>query len=199
MNLIKYRYLYFAISLLVIVPGILALIFWGLPKGIDFTGGSLLEVKFISGNPPSIADVSNVYNDLSTTLFNISDPEVQLLGTDSLSIRSKEMDDATKAEVVAALKDQFGGGQDVVIQNFNQVTASVGAQVTRAAVWAVIIASIAILLYIWFAFRKVSNPFRFGVAAIIATLHDTLVCWAWELFSVISLAGRLIRFSSPLY
>ena len=55
MNLIKYRYLYFAISLAVIIPGILALIFWKLPLGIDFTGGSLLEVKFASGNPPTIA------------------------------------------------------------------------------------------------------------------------------------------------
>ena len=175
MNLIKYRYWYFAISLLVIIPGVLALIFWGLPLGIDFTGGSLLEVKFNSGNPPSFDQVSKVYSDLSTTTMNISNPEVQPLGTDSLSIRSKEMDDATKAKIVAALKSQYGGGQDVVIQNFNQVTASVGAQVARAAAVAVVMASVAILIYIWFAFRKVNNPFRFGVAAIIATIHDTLV------------------------
>ena len=63
MNLIKYRYLYFAISLLVIIPGVLALIFWKLPLGIDFTGGSLLEVQFQSGNPPAIADVATVYNE----------------------------------------------------------------------------------------------------------------------------------------
>ena len=175
MNLIKYRYWYFAISLLVIIPGVLALIFWGLPLGIDFTGGSLLEVKFNSGNPPSFDQVSKVYSDLSTTTMNISNPEVQPLGTDSLSIRSKEMDDATKTKIVAALKSQYGGGQDVIILNFNQVTASVGAQVARAAVVAVIMASVAILIYIWFAFRKVNNPFRFGVAAIIATIHDTLV------------------------
>ena len=175
MNLIKYRYLYFAISLLVIIPGILALIFWGLPKGIDFTGGSLLEVQFKSGNPPSITDVSKIYSDLSTAAMDISNPEVQPLGTDSLSIRSREMDDATKTKVVAALKGQFGGGQDVIIQNFNQVKASVGAEVTGAAEWAVVAAAAAILIYIWFAFRKVTHPFRFGVAAIIATIHDTLV------------------------
>ncbi len=57
MNLIKYRYLYFGISLLVIIPGILALIFWGMPLGIDFTGGSLLEVQFASGKPPAIGEV----------------------------------------------------------------------------------------------------------------------------------------------
>ena len=175
MNLIKYRYLYFAISLIIIIPGILALIFWGLPLGIDFTGGSLLDVQFKSGTPPDIADVRQIYNDLSTAAMNISDPEVQPLGTDSLSIRSKEMDDATKAKVVAALKDKFGSGQDVVIENFSQVSASVGKEVARAAAIAVGMAALAICIYIWYAFRKVQHPLRFGVAAIIATIHDTLV------------------------
>jgi len=175
MNLIKYRYLYFAISLVIIVPGVLALIFWGLPLGIDFTGGSLLDVQFKSGNPPNIAQVQTVYSSFSTTAMDIANPEIQPLGTDSLSIRSREMDDATKSKIVAALKAQYGGGQDVVIQNFSQVTASVGQEVARAAAYAVIAASVAILIYIWFAFRKVQHPFRFGVAAIIATLHDTLV------------------------
>jgi preprotein translocase subunit SecF len=175
MNLIKYRYWYFAISLLVIIPGVLALIFWGLPLGIDFTGGSLLEVQFKSGSPPTIAQVDTIYSNLSTTAVDIANPEVQPLGTDGLSIRSREMNDVTKAAVVAAMKSQYGGGQDVVIQNFNQVTASVGAEVARAAAWAVIMASAVLLFYIWYAFRKVSHPFRFGVAAVIATLHDTLV------------------------
>ena len=175
MNLIKYRYWYFAISLLVIIPGIFALLFWGLPLGIDFTGGSLLEVQFKSGTPPTISQVTTVYGNLSTSTMDISNPEVQPLGSDGLSIRSREMNDATKTKVVAALKSQYGGGQDVVIQNFNQVTASVGAEVARAAALAVVMASLAILLYIWYAFRKVNHPFRFGVAAIIATIHDTLV------------------------
>ena len=175
MNLIKYRYWYFAISLLVIIPGVLALIFWGLPLGIDFTGGSLLEVQFKSGTPPTIAQVNTVYTNLSTAAMDIANPEIQPLGTDGLSIRSREMNDVTKAAVVAALKSQYGGGKDVVIQNFNQVTASVGAEVARAAAIAVVMASLAILIYIWFAFRKVNHPFRFGVAAIIATIHDTLV------------------------
>ena len=175
MNLIKYRYWYFAISLLVIIPGVVALIIWGLPLGIDFTGGSLLEVQFKSGTPPSIAQVNAIYSNLSTSTMDISNPEIQPLGTDGLSIRSREMNDVTKTKVVTALQAQFGGGQAVVIQDFNQVTASVGAEVARAAALAVVMASIAILIYIWYAFRKVNHPFRFGVAAIIATIHDTLV------------------------
>jgi preprotein translocase subunit SecF len=180
MNLIKYRYLYFAISLLIIIPGLLALIFWKLPLGIDFTGGSLLDVRFVSGNPPTFTQVEQIYTDLSTATMDISDPVVQPLGTDSLSIRSREMDDATKTKVVAALKDQYGGGQDVVIQNFTQVSAAVGQEVARAAAIAVGMAAIAILIYIWFAFRKVQHPFRLGTAAIIAMLHDVLVVIGME-------------------
>src|SRR5450759_935895 len=121
MNIIKYRYIYFGISLLVIVPGIIALILWGLSLGIDFTGGSLLEVQFASGQPPTIADVATLYNEMSTSQLDISNPVVQPVGSDSLSIRSKEMDDALKSQIVAALKDRFGGGQDVSVTNFNQL------------------------------------------------------------------------------
>ena len=175
MNIIKYRYLYFGISLLVIIPGLLGLIFWHLNLGIDFTGGSLLEVQFASGQPPSVSEVSGLYGEFSTAQINIANPVVQPLGTDSLSIRSSEMDDAMKGKIVAALKDRFGGGQDVTILNFTQVSASVGKEVTGAATFAVVMAAVAILIYIWFAFRKVDHPFRYGTAAIIAMLHDVLV------------------------
>jgi preprotein translocase subunit SecF len=175
MNIIKFRYIYFGISLLVIVPGIIALILWGLPLGIDFTGGSLLEVQFASGQPPSITDVATLYNELSTTQMDISNPVVQPVGSDSLSIRSKEMNDTLKSQIIAALKDRFGGGQDVIIMNFTQVSAVIGKEVAIRAAGAVALASFAILIYITIAFRKVPNSFRFGTAAIIATIHDILV------------------------
>jgi len=180
MNITKRRYLYLAISLLVIVPGMLALIFWKLPLGIDFTGGSLLEVQFASGQPPTSEQVVSLYNGLATPSVDISDPVVQPLGSDSLSIRSREMDDAKKAEVVAAMQQQYGGGQDVTILNFTQVSAAVGQEVARAAAVAVAMAAFAILIYIWFAFRKVSHAFRYGTAAIIAMLHDVLVVVGME-------------------
>jgi preprotein translocase subunit SecF len=187
MNLIKHRYLYFAISLIVIIPGILALIFWGLPLGIDFTGGSLLDVQFKSGKPPTIQQVQSLYNELSTPTEKIANPLVQPLGTDALSIRSEAMTDATKAKVVAALQQKYGEGQDVVIENFTQVTPAVGQEVTRGAAIAVAMASVAILIYIWFAFRKVKNAYRFGVAAVIATVHDGLV-----VLGIGAILGRLL-------
>ncbi len=180
MKIIKYRYIYFGISLLVIIPGIIALILWGLPLGIDFTGGSLLEVQFVSGNPPAIGDVGNLYNQMSTSQLDIANPVVQPVGTDSLSIRSKEMNDALKSQIVTALKDQFGGGQDVVITNFTQVSAVIGQEVAIRAAGAVALAALAILIYITIAFRGVQHAFRYGTAAIIAMLHDVLVVVGME-------------------
>jgi preprotein translocase subunit SecF len=175
MNIIKYRYLYFAISLFVIIPGIIALILWKLPLGIDFTGGSLLEVQFSSGKSPAIADVAALYNEMSTAQMDVSNPVVQPVGTDALSIRSKEMSDALKSQIVAALKDRFGDGKDVVIMNFTQVSAVIGQEIAVRAAGAVALAAIAILLYITYAFRGVQHSFRYGTAAIIAMLHDVLV------------------------
>ncbi len=180
MKIIKYRYIYFGISLLVIVPGIIALILWGLPLGIDFTGGSLLEVQFVSGKPPTIGDVANLYNQMSTSQMDISNPVVQPVGTDSLSIRSKEMNDALKSQIVTALKDQFGSGQNVVITNFTQVSAVIGQEVAIRAAGAVALAALAILIYITIAFRGVQHAFRYGTAAIIAMLHDVLVVIGME-------------------
>jgi len=180
MNIIKYRYIYFGISLIVIVPGIIALILWGLPLGIDFTGGSLLEVQFASGQPPTIANVAALYSEMSTPKVEISNPVVQPVGTDSLSIRSKEMDDVLKSQIVAALKDRFGGGQDVIIMNFTQVSAVIGQEIAVRAAGAVALAALAILLYITYAFRGVQHAFRYGTAAIIAMLHDVLVVIGME-------------------
>jgi preprotein translocase subunit SecF len=159
---------------------VLALIFWGLPLGIDFTGGSLLEVQFASGQPPAIADVSALYNQMSTAQMDISNPVVQPIGTDSLSIRSKEINDALKAQIVTTLQDKFGGGKAVIITNFTQVSAVIGQEVAIRAAEAVALASFAILIYITIAFRKVPNSFRFGTAAIIATIHDILVTVGME-------------------
>ena len=180
MNIIKNRYLYFLISLLVIVPGVVFMaMHWistkegPLALGIDFRGGSLLEVQF-AGKLPSIADIQTVYGQFqSTTGQSLSDMIMQPLGTDSYSITSKQIDDATKGKIVAAL--QAKTGDTVTVQNFTSVSASVGAEVTNAAGLAILMAALAILLYIWYAFREVEHPVRYGTAAIIAMLHDVFV------------------------
>ncbi len=167
-NIVSKRYWFFGLSLLVIIPGLLALLAWGLPVGIDFSGGSMLELRFTSGSLPTTGDVVGLYTDAG-----VADPIVQSVGTDGLLIRSKTMDDATKGEIVAALAAQSGAPVDV--QRFESVGPAIGAEVAQRAGLAVGVAALGILLYISYAFRKVDHAVRYGVAAILAMLHDVLV------------------------
>ncbi len=168
MNIIKRRYLFFAISLIVIIPGILSLIFWGLPLAIDFTGGSMLELQFNSGTVPQSAQIIEVYNDL-----NVQDPQVQSSDDSTVVIRSKEIDEVTKAAIVEEITTKFNA--EVTILRFDTVGPSIGREVAGRAAGAVGAAAVAILIYITFAFRGVPHAFRYGASAIIAMLHDVLV------------------------
>jgi preprotein translocase subunit SecF len=174
MNIIKYRYLFFGISLLVIVPGLVALALWGLNTGIDFTGGSLLDIRIVNpASMPTLQEVSDIYSKFSTASMNISNPLVQPVGTDGFSIRSKQMDEKTKTAIIDELKSRYK--TDVVILNFTNISPAIGQEVTLRAAGAVALAALGILLYISFAFRGVSHSFRYGTAAIIAMIHDVLV------------------------
>ncbi len=180
MNLIKYRYWYFLISLLIILPGLFFFILhWvqnpqegPLKLGIDFTGGALLEIRFEGARPP-ISTVQEVYNALSSEQEEIASPLVQPLGEDAYAIRSKAMSGETKARIVSELEARSGA--KVTVLNFTSVSPAIGQEVTRAAIIAVIMAGLAIMLYIWYAFRQVEHAFRYGTAAILALLHDVLV------------------------
>ncbi|HEY69285.1 MAG TPA: protein translocase subunit SecF [Anaerolineae bacterium] len=168
LNIVGRRYWYFGFSLLVIIPGLIALILWGLPLAIDFTGGSLLEVRFLSGDAPPPADVVALYQE-----FNIGDPIVQSAGEDGILARSKEIDDEIKYELLDEMEARFGGPIEEL--RFESVGPSVGAEVAERAAGAVGLAAIGILGYITWAFRKVPNAFRYGFAAILAMLHDVAV------------------------
>jgi preprotein translocase subunit SecF len=174
MNIIKNRYLYFLISLLIIIPGMIFLFLnWtntgkALPLGIDFSGGSLLEIQF-AGARPTADQVQAAYQKYAPE----TNPIIQPLGDNAYSIRSKAMDDATKGQIVTDLQTTAGNAATVLA--FSSVSAAVGAEVEKAAGFAILMAAVAILGYIWFAFRGVSHAGRYGTAAIIAMFHDILV------------------------
>ena len=184
MNIIKNRYVYFLISLLVIIPGIVFMgLNWQQTKagplqlGIDFRGGSLLEVKF-EGTRPAASEITALYNEFSTEEQPIADPVIQSLDVSAVAIRSRAMTDETKGLIVAEMESRFGS--KVTVENFTSVSPSVGAEVTRAAGIAILFAAAAILIYIWWAFRSVEHAYRYGTAAIAAMLHDVLVVLGTE-------------------
>jgi preprotein translocase subunit SecF len=185
MNITKNRYWYFLISLVIIIPGLIFMgIHWAqnpdvgpLPLGIDFRGGSLLEVQF-EGARPSADEITALYKEFSTEAQPIADPVIQPLDEDSYSIRSKTMGDDTKGVLVAEMESRFG--VKVTVLNFTSVSASVGSEVAKAAGIAILFAAAAILIYIWIAFNGVEHPIRYGTAAVLAMLHDVLVVLGTE-------------------
>ena len=172
-DIVGKRYWFFALSLLVIVPGMIALAMWGLPLAIDYTGGSLMEVAFPPAARPEPSEVVRLYESLG-----ISGAVVQTVGEDGLTIRTREMALDEKDRVLEALEARFGG--PVTEQRFDLVGATIGGEVAERSALAVGLAAVGILLYITYAFRGVPHAFRFGTAAIIAMLHDVAVVFGVE-------------------
>src|SRR5512136_801140 len=178
-DIVGKRYWFFALSLLVIIPGLVSIgIHWAqkgqpLPLAIDFTGGSIMELQFKSlTSPIQPGDVDTM---LAENGFGNS--VVQTSGTDTLVIRTKEMDQAARLKIQDSLRNRYGAFTE---QRFDSVGPAVGAEVSRTAVLAVFAAAAGILIYLWFAFRQVPNAFRYGTAAVIAMLHDILVVLGLE-------------------
>jgi preprotein translocase subunit SecF len=175
LDIVGKRYWYFAFSLLIIVPGLIAmgihLSQTGQPfrLAIDFTGGTLLQLKF---DKPQTFATDRVLQAVQPVGLTSNDVQVQQAGNDTLVLRTREIDSATKLKVEAALKEQFGNFTE---QSAETVGPAIGAEVTSRASEAVAIAALGILLYITWAFRRVPQPFRYGVCAIIAMIHDVLV------------------------
>jgi preprotein translocase subunit SecF len=169
-NIVGKRYWFFGLSLLVIIPGLIFFALGGFKPGIDFTSGSLLEVKFESGAAPLPDQVIAIYNEAG-----FADTKVQTSGKDLLIIRSNDMTDEKKNELIKIMEARFGNGQALTIQSFSTVDPTLGREVAIQAGVAVAAAAFAIMIYITLAFRGVENAFRYGVSAIIAMLHDILV------------------------
>src|SRR4030065_511152 len=118
-DIVKRRYLFFGISLLVIIPGMIALIVWGLPLAIDFKGGSLLDVRFDTGSVPQPGQVSALYRE-----NGFSDSIVQTSGQNGLIIRSLEMTDAQRDQLVIKMEARFG--VTITVNRFECGAPSVG-------------------------------------------------------------------------
>lgn len=171
-SIIRRRYFFFGLSLLIILPGLIALAVWGLPLSIDFTGGSLLEVRFPQSQQTFNMDrVRAIYAEngiTDVTAQSVSDAGREV----GIVVRSSTLAPEQQTAILATLSADYG---PATVLSAETVGPSVGAEVTRNAALAVGAAAIAILLYIWFAFRGTPHAYRYGVAAIIALVHDVLV------------------------
>jgi len=183
-NIIQRRYVYFTLSAIIIIPGLIAMIIstvqFGTPLklSIDFTGGALQELRF--EQPILPGEVRQVFVDQG-----YGDTTVQTTGDGSTAlIRSKFLDNEAKAQLQDTLRDTLGPFEEL---RFEAVGPTIGSEVTQAAGIAVLAASVVILGFIWWAFRNVPHSFRYGVCAISAMVHDVLV-----VCGLFSIAGLLL-------
>jgi len=171
-NLMEKRLIWFITSLVLIAPGVVFMI-WSvittgapLPLSIDYTGGTLWELRFTE--PVTPAEVRQVFVDAGhtdTIAFNVEDER-------TIQVKLKNIDIAEKDSLEVQLAEQIGPFEE---RSFRSIGPSVGTEVAQAAVVAVLIASVLILLYIAAVFRSVAHPFRYGACAVIALIHDVLV------------------------
>ena len=142
----------------------------GLNPGIDFTGGSSMTLRF--------SEESNIEQEqVRDQLIDLNYPEatVQNLGDNSFFIRTKELNEEAKDALVTNITYSLDAGAENVLQGFDLVSPIVAQETVMNALWAIIAAAVGIFFYIWWAFRNVPSPLRYGLAAIVALIHDTII------------------------
>ena len=167
-DFVSKRRWFYLLSLAVILPGIVFLIYApGLKAGIDFTGGSTLSLEF--AEPVD-------QEDIRLELVRIGEPDaiVQKLGGGLFFLRTKELTDDRKNFIVESLETSLSP-EGVDVLSFDLVSPVVAGETVRNALYAVLLSAVGIFVYVWWAFRNVPSPFRYGVAAIVALLHDAII------------------------
>jgi preprotein translocase subunit SecF len=179
-SIVRLRYIWFIISLVIIIPGAVFFAMYGLKTGIDFAGGALWDLHFPTKqlselNTENIADVF-AKNGFEGAQVQLSTVKVNGVDVTSAVVRTKELSAVNpkdqKDAVVAGLTAVYGS---VEAQELQSVGPTVSAEATRSAAIAVLGACLAILVYLTIAFRAAPNPVRYGICALLAMLHDVLV------------------------
>jgi len=170
LNVIGKKNLYFLISLAVIIPGVVSLFLWGLRLSIDFTGGSRMTLLFPKTvNQQTIDKTKSVFSQEKIEVVTVQQSDKRLI------IRTKPLNEKEDAKILSNLKKV---NSSVKQEEFETIGPTIGKEITLNAFKTIVIASLLIVLYIAWSFRKVPKPassWRFGVCAIIALIHDVLV------------------------
>ncbi|MDP2652365.1 MAG: protein translocase subunit SecF [bacterium] len=168
MNIVTHRNVYFWITGVILAGALGAIFTFGLPLDIDFTGGSLMQVKY-QNERPALTDIQK-----QISVVPMGAVSVRALGTDSISIRTRAMTPDEHNAVLAVLA-QNASATEI---SYTSVGPTLGGQFATKALWAILAVTLAIILYIAFAFRKVSRPvpsWAYGLTVIVSLIHDLLI------------------------
>ncbi len=177
MWVVNNRKIFYTVSSILVLGSFVSLIIWGLNPGIDFTGGTLIDVSYANGQRPAQSAVI-------AALAPIDHAVSVRPGTDSKTgqpeyiVRMKTIGQADKATVLAALGADGTASSTATVKSFDSIGPVLGAEALRKAFLSIVLVILAIVLYITFAFRKVSEPvssWKYGLVAIIALIHDVII------------------------
>jgi preprotein translocase subunit SecF len=165
-NLIGKRSLFFFISALLLIASIASLAIFGLKPGLDFTGGTSLTLEF-----NSTIEQSQLHQAMAN--LGYSEATIQNTGPNSFTVNLREITDQEKDMLQNNLETNLG--TQLSITDYKSVSPIIGASTARNAGIAVIVAAIGMLIYMAWAFRKMPKPFRWGMSAVLALLHDVII------------------------
>ncbi len=167
MDFLRYRKFSYALSGTLVAVSIASLLLWGLKLGIDFTGGSILEVEYKDTRPEHQLVRENLAG------LDLGELQVQPTGDRGIFIRFKNVDEETHQKILEALNRE-----KIEEKRFDSVGPAIGKELEEKSKKAIVFVLAAILFYIMWAFRRVSKPvssFRYGIIAIIALFHDVVI------------------------
>jgi len=180
-NIINTRKYWFSLSGLLVVLSVISLIVFGLNYGIDFTGGSIMELKLTNVNLEN-AVVEQVITDLG-----IEESVVQPAGDNTLLVRTSHLTEDQHGQILSSLADKVTEQEGSIEElRYDSIGPTIGQELKGKAMTSIFVVLLAIVAYIAFAFKKVSFPvasWKYGLAAIIALAHDVFITVG--LFSVL--------------
>ncbi|MFA6404941.1 MAG: protein translocase subunit SecF [Candidatus Paceibacterota bacterium] len=169
MWIINNRKIFYTISGILVLASIVSVIIWGLKPGIDFSGGTLIDISYSSDRPSQ----GSVIEVLSSIDKNVS---VRPSGDTDFIIRMKTINEDEHATIKQALN--FDNKLQFIEKTFDSVGPVLGEEAMRKAYWSIIFVILGIVLYITFAFRKVSEPissWKYGLIVVASLMHDVII------------------------
>jgi len=170
MWIVKHRKIFYSFSAFLLLAAVVSLLVWGLKFGIDFTGGSLLEVAYES-NTPTASEVT-----LALQKVGINNASIRPTGDNGYLVRTPFLSPEDHSRVTDTLT--LGNTRTFEEKRFDSIGPSIGSELKTRAIYAIITVLLAITLFIAFAFRKVSNPvssWKYGLVALVALAHDVII------------------------
>ncbi len=168
MYIVRHRALFFLITGVILASSIGSIFFFGLPLGLDFTGGSLMHVDYKSERP-ALSDIQE-----QVSIVPLGDVSVRAYGDNGISIRTRTMTPAEHDAILSAIS----AGTSATELSYTSVGPALGSQFTNKALWAIFAVVLVIVLYIAFAFRKVSRPvpsWGYGLIVVAMLAIDLIV------------------------